>query len=86
MPSEPPPDFEFDEFESTFEREGDFEGGSEFEDTHKNRLRNKMMDAPYVPIGRYLRMFISELTYLKLINTSALIPFLFITYRYANLP
>ena len=54
MPSEPPPDFELDEFDSTFERDGDFEGGSEFDDTHRNRLRNKMMDAPYVPIGRYL--------------------------------
>ncbi|KAI0241576.1 hypothetical protein LSAT2_023604 [Lamellibrachia satsuma] len=51
MSSEPPsePDFNYD-FD-TFEREGDFEGGSEFEDTHKDRLKNKMLATPFVPIG-----------------------------------
>lgn len=50
MSSESPTDefnYEFD----TFEREGDFEGGSEYKDTHEGRLKSKMIEAPFVPIG-----------------------------------
>jgi len=66
-PSTPPDVSEYNYDFDTFEREGDFEGGSEYKDTHDGRLKSKMIEAPFVPIGRCLLMFTLYVCYLLLL-------------------